>query len=62
MDQFLNASILGLISDVVGIACAIIAIKMIKESQKDQDQFLLVWKEGESADGFGISDSDDILD
>lgn len=62
IDEFTNSSLLSLVSDISGIVCIIIVIKMVKESQKDQDKFFRIWSNKETSSSFEISGSDEILD
>ncbi|MEO9533128.1 MAG: DUF4328 domain-containing protein [Crocinitomicaceae bacterium] len=62
VEQFMNSNMLALFSDITGIVCIFLVIKMIKESQQDQNKFLEAWKAGEDESTFEISSSDDILD
>jgi hypothetical protein len=55
------ASLLGIISDVTGVAAIFFAVRMIKNSQIHQNRFFKAVKNNDKST-FGISKSDDILD
>lgn len=60
-----NANMFSMISTVTGFVAIYFILKIIKESQQDQEKFLVAWQNrdnGGDTSSFNISESDEILD
>ncbi|UKN02182.1 DUF4328 domain-containing protein [Paracrocinitomix mangrovi] len=64
IESFKTADILSISQSVVEIINIFVILKIIKESQKMQNKFMIAWRErdNEHSEDFVISESDDILD